>query len=74
MHNNRAYHQERMYMQLMARQASTAASTTSDIGTALTTRTSITRSIAKGYGMYWRRPHQPIRRIWVRPYARRSSG
>ena len=51
MHNNRAYHEERMYLALLAAKYNSDPST-SDIGTALNGPNIDYASIAKGYGMY----------------------
>jgi hypothetical protein len=51
MHNNRAYHQERMYVADMAARAQRDVSRV-DIGNALTNPNIDYASIAKGYGMY----------------------
>ncbi|MGD1071965.1 MAG: thiamine pyrophosphate-binding protein [Bryobacteraceae bacterium] len=51
MHNNRAYHQERMYLQLVGNKLDRGV-TMSDVGTALTDPNIDYASIAKGYGMY----------------------
>jgi thiamine pyrophosphate-dependent acetolactate synthase large subunit-like protein len=51
MHNNRAYHQERMYLQLVGNKLDRGV-TQSDIGTALIDPNIDYASIAKGYGMY----------------------
>lgn len=51
MHNNRAYHQERMYLQLVGNKLDRGV-TKSDIGTALTDPNIDYASIAKAYGMY----------------------
>jgi thiamine pyrophosphate-dependent acetolactate synthase large subunit-like protein len=51
MHNNRAYHQERMLLQMVANKLDRGV-TTSDIGTALTNPNIDYASIARGYGMW----------------------
>jgi len=51
MHNNRAYHQERMYLQMMGNKFDRGV-THSDVGTALTDPNIDYATIAKGYGMY----------------------
>jgi acetolactate synthase-1/2/3 large subunit len=51
MHNNRAYHEERMYLALLAAKYNRDPST-SDIGTALNGPNIDYASIAKGYGVY----------------------
>jgi acetolactate synthase-1/2/3 large subunit len=51
MHNNRAYHEERMYLTLLGAKYDRNP-TTSDIGTALTGPNIDYASIAKGYGVY----------------------
>jgi acetolactate synthase-1/2/3 large subunit len=51
MHNNRAYHQERMYLQMMGNKFDRGV-THSDVGTALTDPYIDYATIAKGYGMY----------------------
>jgi acetolactate synthase-1/2/3 large subunit len=51
MHNNRAYHEERMYLALLAAKYDRDPST-SDIGTALNGPNIDYASIAKGYGLY----------------------
>lgn len=51
MHNNRAYHQERMLLQMVAGKLDRGI-TTADIGTALTNPNIDYASIAKGYGVY----------------------
>jgi acetolactate synthase-1/2/3 large subunit len=51
MHNNRAYHQERMYLQLVGSKLDRGV-TKADIGTALTDPDIDYASIAKGYGMH----------------------
>jgi acetolactate synthase I/II/III large subunit len=51
MHNNKAYHEERMYLALLAAKYDRTP-TTSDIGTALTGPDINYSAIAKGYGQY----------------------
>ena len=51
MHNNRAYHQERMYLQMMGNKFDRGLGN-SDVGTALTDPFIDYASIAKGYGLY----------------------
>jgi len=51
MHNNRAYHQERMYLQLMGNKVDRGI-TKADVGTALTDPNIDYAYIAKGYGMF----------------------
>jgi len=51
MHNNRAYHEERMYIQLFAAKFSRGVEN-GDIGTALNNPDINYASIAKGYGLY----------------------
>ncbi len=55
MHNNRAYHQERMYLQLMANRWDRGIDR-SDIGTALTEPNIDYATICKGYGLYTEGP------------------
>jgi acetolactate synthase-1/2/3 large subunit len=51
MHNNRAYHQERMYLQLVGNKQDRGV-TKADVGTALNDPNIDYAYIAKGYGMY----------------------
>jgi thiamine pyrophosphate-dependent acetolactate synthase large subunit-like protein len=51
MHNNRAYHEERMYLQILGAKFNRGIQT-SDIGTALDNPNIDYASIAKGYGLY----------------------
>jgi thiamine pyrophosphate-dependent acetolactate synthase large subunit-like protein len=51
MHNNRAYHQERMYLQMMGNKFDRGLGN-SDVGTALNDPFIDYASIAKGYGLY----------------------
>jgi acetolactate synthase-1/2/3 large subunit len=51
MHNNRAYHQERMYLQMMGNKFDRGLGH-SDVGTALNDPFIDYASIAKGYGLY----------------------
>jgi thiamine pyrophosphate-dependent acetolactate synthase large subunit-like protein len=51
MHNNRAYHEERMYLTLLAAKYDRDPAS-SDIGTALDGPNIDYSSIAKGYGLY----------------------
>ena len=51
MHNNRAYHEERMYLTMLGAKYDRDP-TTSDIGTALNGPNIDYASIAKGYGVY----------------------
>ena len=50
MHNNRAYHQERMYLQMMGNKFDRLPD--SNVGTALIDPNIDYASIAKGYGMH----------------------
>jgi len=51
MHNNRAYHEERMYIQMFAAKFNRGVEN-GDIGTALNNPDINYASIAKGYGLY----------------------
>jgi thiamine pyrophosphate-dependent acetolactate synthase large subunit-like protein len=55
MHNNRAYHQERMYLQMMANRWDRGIER-ADIGTAISDPNIDYASIAKGYGLYTEGP------------------
>ena len=61
MHNNRAYHEERMYLALLGAKYDRDLGR-SDIGTALSGPNIDYASIAKGYGLYAEGP-SPIPRI-----------
>ena len=52
MHNNRAYHEERMYVHDAGREVRSRSVDRSDIGTALNEPNIDYASIAKGYGLY----------------------
>ena len=67
MHNNRAYHEERMYITMLGARFNRGMDNI-DIGTALINPDIDYASIAKGYGLYAEGP-SPIPRLW----GRRSS-
>jgi thiamine pyrophosphate-dependent acetolactate synthase large subunit-like protein len=52
MHNNRAYHEERMYITMLGAKFNRGDGDRSDIGTALIQPDINYASIAKGYGLY----------------------
>ena len=71
MHNNRAYHQERMYLQMMGNKFDRGV-TDSDIGTALSTRTSITRRSPRAMACM-RKAHSDPQRSGSRDQARHRA-
>jgi hypothetical protein len=71
MHNNRAYHQERMYVQDMAARAERGIDR-ADIGTAITDPNINYAMMAKAYGVYSDGPiENPA--TWARPFVARST-
>ena len=66
MHNNRAYHEERMYLALLGAKYDRDLGR-SDIGTALSGPNIDYASIAKGYGLYAEGPILLIPRISAPP-------
>ena len=72
MHNNRAYHEERMYLQLLGAKYDRGIRPR-DIGTALNDPNIDYASIAKGYGLYAEGPDHRSQGSRPRPSSAPSS-